>query len=112
MGVILMTFVFTSIFDIAVAVMNQRFYSTAAFITVFGVGGIFAGVICYMQAIELAPEKNEFARRSIIGVMTGSGLLFFFPLAGIEGGEYEAAFQSFGVTLALSTLLFMKGKIN
>jgi len=110
--VILVAFVVTSIFDVLAAVVNLRFYSTAAFITIFGVGGIFAGLICYVTSIGLAPEKNESARWSIIAVMIGSGLLFFFPLATVEGGEYEAAFKSFGVTLALSSLLFMKGKIN
>jgi len=110
--VILVAFVATSIFDVVAAVVNLRFYSTAAFITIFGVGGIFAGLISYVTSIGLAPEKNESARWSIIAVMIGSGLLFFFPLATVEGGEYEAAFKSFGVTLALSSLLFMKGKID
>lgn len=111
-GIISLVFIVTSLFDVAIAVMNQRFYSNAAFITVFGVGGIFASVISYMQAIALALQKNEFTRWSIIAVMIGFGLLFFFPLARIEGGEYEAAFKAYGVTLALTSLLFMKGKID
>ena len=112
LGVIIGIFVFASLMDIAIAVMNPRFYSNAAFITIFGVAGIFAGVICYFKAIEMAKEKNEFARWSIIILMIACGLLFFFPLAANEGGEYEAAFKAYGVTLALTSLLFMKGKID
>jgi hypothetical protein len=38
------------------------------------------------------------------------GLLFFFLLAKMEGGEYEPAFKAFGAMMALSSLLFVKGK--
>ncbi|MBK7434593.1 MAG: hypothetical protein IPI66_12325 [Chitinophagaceae bacterium] len=112
LGIILLTFVIASLFDIVIAVMNPRFYSTAAFITVFGVAGIFAAVFCYVKAIERATVKNEFARWSIIILMVITGLLFFFPLAALEGGEYEAAFKSFGVTLALASFIFVKGKVD
>lgn len=54
--------VIASLFDIVVAALNPRFYSNAAFIVIFGVAGIFAGVISYMQDIEKANPKNETAR--------------------------------------------------
>ncbi|MDZ4793839.1 MAG: hypothetical protein SGI83_06130 [Bacteroidota bacterium] len=110
--VVLGVLIVASLFDIVIAVLNPRFYSTAAFIVIFGVAGIFAGVIGYMQGIEKANPKNETARWTLIILLIGFGLLFFFLLARIEGGEYEAAFKSYGITTALSSLLFMKGKIN
>ena len=111
-GIIVLAFTLISLFDILIAVFYSRFYSTAAFIVIFGVGGIFAGIYCYSISIALAPVKNGFTRWSVIILMIITGLAFFFPLATLEGGEYEAAFKSFGVTLALSTLLFMKGKVE
>lgn len=111
-GIIVATFVGFSILDVIVAVKGMRFYSNAAFITVFGVGGIFAGMLSYINSIGMAPEKNEFARWSLIATIIGMGALFFFLLSEIEGGEYRVPFKAFGVTTAACTLLFMKGKID
>lgn len=112
LGIIIVMFVIVSLFDIVLAVMNSRFYSNAAFIVTFGVGGIFAGVIGYMQSISLAPVKNEWARWSLIILLILTGSLFFFVLAKLEGGEYESAFRAYGLTMALSSLLFIKGKVD
>jgi len=103
-------FVSTSLFDIVLVFFFPRFYSNAAFITTFGVGGIFAGVIGYMNGMERSVKKNETARWGFISLLIMTGLLFFFLLAKIEGGEYEPAFKAFGATMALSSLLFVKGK--
>lgn len=111
-GIVVLAFTLISLFDILIAVFYSRFYSTAAFIVIFGVGGIFAGIYCYSISVSLAPVKNEFTRWSVIILIIITGLAFFFPLASLEGGEYEAAFRSFGVTVALSTLLFTKGKVE
>lgn len=112
LAVIVVGFIAISIFDIIMAVLYARFYSTAAFITIFGVGGIFAGLMAYTYGIGAAKEKNETARWSIISLIILTGLLFFFFLARIEGGEYEAAFKSYGITSALSSLLMSKGKVD
>ncbi len=112
LGVILLTFVIVSLLDIVIAVFYARFYSVAAFIVTFGVGGVFAAVLGYMYAIPLAPVKNEMARWSLILLMMVTGVLFFFLLAKLEGGEYEAAFKAFGATLALSSFLFVKEKVE
>jgi len=101
-----------SLFDIVLAVFSSRFYSNAAFITVFGVAGVFAACISYINCIAMAPKKNEFARWSLISTLIACGLLIFFFVARIEGGEYEIAFKAFGVTLALASLLFAKGKVD
>jgi hypothetical protein len=111
-GVILALFIAASLFDIVLAAIYPRFYSTAAFITVFGVAGIFAAVLCYGKSIVLAPVKNEFARWSIIALIWITALAFIFFLSALEGGEYQAAFISFGVALAITSLLFVKGKIE
>jgi hypothetical protein len=105
-------FVAASLFDIVLASIYTRFYSTAAFIVVFGVAGIFAAVLCYGKSIAMAPFKNEFARWSVIIMMWITALLFIFLFSVLEGGEYEVAFISYGVTLALSALFFVKDKIE
>lgn len=104
--------VIVSIFDILIVFFNSRFYSNAAFITIFGVGGIFAAVFSYMYAIKLSPDKNEWARWSLIVTMIISGILFFFLLSKIEGGEYGAAFKAYGLTIALTSFIFIKGKVD
>ncbi len=111
-GVLLLMFVIVSLFDIVLAILNTRFYSTAAFITIFGVGGVFAGVFAYSKAIAYTTHKNEKNRWAIISIIILTGLLFFFPLAKLEGGEYKAAFKSYGLMLALTTIIFMRGKIE
>ena len=111
-GVIPALFLSAGLLDIILASLFARFYSMAAFIVSFGVGGIFAGVFCYSAAISRAAVKNEMARWSIILMMITTGAVSFFFLSVLEGGEYEAAFKSFGVTLSLTSLLFVKGKVE
>lgn len=111
-GIIVAIFIGISILDVLIAVMNLRFYSNAVFVTTFGVGGVFAGMIAYMQGISLAPAKNEMARWSTITLIIGCGVLFWFLLSEWEGGEYRLPFKAFGLMTALTTLLFMKGKIE
>jgi len=104
--VIIITLIAVSLLDILIAVFYSRFYTNAAFIVTFGVGGVFAAAYGYTLGIQFAPVKNELARWSLIG------LFFFFFLSRIEGGEYEAAFKAFGATLALGSLLFIKGTVE
>lgn len=111
-GAIIIVFVAVSLFDILIAVLYARFYSPAAFVVTFGVGGIFAAVLSYQYGIDSATEKDETARWSLIILLIVIGLLFFFFLAKVEGGEYEAAFKAYGATLALGSLLFAKGKVE
>ena len=112
LGIIILFFTLTSLFDIVIATFYPRFYSLAAFIVSFGVGGVFACVFCYAKAIDFATVKNEFTRWSVIILIWITALLFIFLLSVLEGGEYEAAFISFGITLALTTLLFIKGSVS
>jgi hypothetical protein len=109
---IVVLFIIVSLFEIVLAVLYSLFYSPSAFIVTFGVGGVFASTIGYTYAISLAPVKNEFARWSLFTLLKITGLLFFFPLAKIEGGEYEAAFKAYGATMAISSLPFAKRKID
>ena len=111
-GIILLMLIIISLFDILLFFFYSRFYSKAAFIVTFGVGGVFAGIFAYMNSIKLAPEKKETARWSLILSIITLGLLFFFLISKIEGGEYEPAFKSFGITLALTSFLFTKGKVD
>jgi hypothetical protein len=107
---IFLVFVITSLSDVVLVFFFPRFYSTAVFITIFGVGGIFSGVLGYMVGMERSIQKNETARWGFISLLIITGLIFFFLLSKMEGGEYEPAFKAFGATMALSSLLFVKDK--
>jgi len=108
---ILLTFVATSLLDVVLAVFYPRFYSSVLFVVSFGVGGVFAAVLGYDKAINASPLKNEMARWSTILSIWIMALLFIFLLSVLEGGEYKNAFIAFGITMALSTLLFVKGEV-
>ena len=108
---IMLVFVAASLFDIVLASISSRFYSPAAFIVIFGVAGVFATTLGFMYGIQAAGEKNKFSRWSLVVFIIMAGLLFFFVLAKLEGGEYEPAFKAFGATMTISTLLFVKGDI-
>ena len=110
LGGVITLFTLTSLFDIVIASIYPRFYSAAAFIVTFGVGGVFACIFSYSWAVGYAAVKNEFTRWSVIILIWVTAALFIYPLSVLEGGEYKAAFISYGVTLALTTLLFIKGK--
>ena len=105
-------FVAVSLLDIVIAVFYARFYSNAAFIVTFGVGGIFGAVLGYMNGISFAAKTDNKTRWILIGFVILAGLCFFTLLARLEGGEYEAAFKGYGATLALGSLLFVKENIR
>jgi hypothetical protein len=109
---IIVVFIAVSLLDIVISVMYARFYSNAAFVVTFGVGGIFAAVLGYMNGNARAPEKNGITRWLLIAFLFLTGICFFFYLAKLEGGEYEAAFKGFGATLSLASLLFLKEDIS
>ena len=102
-------FIAFSLLDTLIAFLNIRFYSQAAFVVTFGVGGVFAACFGYFMGMERAPVKNNEARVALIITLILIGLMFFFLLARLEGGEYAIAFKAFGATLALGSLLFIKG---
>lgn len=110
LGIILLMLLIISLFDIIILILNSRFYSDAAFITIFGVGGIFASIFAYMYALNYSSLKNEWARWSLIITIISSGLLCFFLISKIEGGEYEMAFKAYGSALALISLIFVYWK--
>ncbi len=112
LGIIILMFTITSLLDIAIAIIYPRFYSTAAFVVTFGVGGVFAGIFSYSKAVGYALVKNEFTRWSVLILIWVTATLFIYPLSVLEGGEYKAAFIAYGITLAFTTLLFVKGKIE
>lgn len=111
-SVIVLMLIVTSLFDILLVFFYSRFYSTTAFIVIFGVGGIFAGIFAYSYGMNSSKEKDEWIRWFLIASMVISGLLFFFLLSKLEGGEYEPAFKSFGITLTLTSFFFAKEKID
>ena len=110
--IVIIVFIVVSLLDILIAVFYSRFYTNVAFIISFGVGGIFGAVLAFFSAIPLASEKNEQYRWTLIITLMLTGCIFFLLLARLEEGEYEAAFKAYGATLALGSLLFVKGKID
>jgi len=58
-----------SLFDIVLAVFSSRFIAMRLLFTVFGVAGVFAACISYINCIAMAPKKNEFARWSLISTL-------------------------------------------
>jgi hypothetical protein len=111
-GILILLFIITGVLDILIAVLYSRFYTSAAFVVSFVVGGIFATVFAYTYSIAMAPKKNEVARWSILSVVWLTALVFIFPMSALEGGEYKSACMAFGITSALSALLFVKGKVD
>ena len=109
---IIIVLIAVSLLDILLVVIYPRFYSVALFITSFAVGGIFAGVMGFMAGADYASIKDEWTRWSLLVLIVGTGVLFFFFLSKLEGGEYEPAFKAYGITMALSTLFFVKGKLE
>lgn len=101
---IALVFIAASIFDIILSVVSSRFYSKAAFITIFGVAGIFGGLMAYSAGMQVAGESGNIYRLPIVLLVLATGIIFFLWLARIEGGEYKPAFQAYGVTTALSGL--------
>lgn len=110
--IIIIVFVAVSLLDILIAVFFARFYTNAAFIITFGVGGVFAATLAYTGGMDFFSIKDEWARWFLIIMLIITGFIFFFPLAKLEGGEYEAAFKAYGATLALGSLLFVKGTVD
>lgn len=110
-AMIFIIFVAASVFDIIIAAVNLFSYSNAAFIVVFGVAGIFAGLLGYMTAMEKIFKPRRIDSIGIVAMQVIIGLLFFFPIASIEGGEYRVPFKAFGLMLALSSLIFL-GKMR
>ncbi len=107
---IIIVFVAVSLLDIIISVLYSRFYSSLAFIVTFGIGGIFAAVLSYMYGVQEDVESNSLLRWILVSFLIVCGLIIFFLLAKLEGGEYEPAFKAYGATLALGSLLFAFGK--
>ncbi len=109
-GTVLLMLVVVSVFDILCSVIYARFYTSFLFTISFFVAGIFASVFAYTWGIDLFVEKTEKARWILIGSLIVLGLLFCFPIAALEGGEYANPFRGYGIGLALASLIFIKGK--
>ena len=109
-GIALLFFVIASVFDIFTAVWKGRFYTSVTFIVIFGVAGVFASAFGYIKGIELFQVKDEKARWTLLLTEIGMGAIFWFLLSPIEGGEYGPVMKSFGLMLALTSLVFLYGK--
>lgn len=108
--ILFLVLVAVSFIDIFIAAWYGRGYSTAVFVVLFGVGGVFGTVFSYMSAIESVRENRNRVKWWVIGFLIFSGLLIFFLIAKLEGGEYEGPFKAFGLMTALTTLLFFNDK--
>jgi general stress protein CsbA len=96
-----------SLLDIFIAAMYPRGYSVALFVVTFGVAGIFATMISYTSGIDYAPKKDQKASAILISCTVLTGLIMFFFIARVEGGEYEGPFKAFGIMQTLTNLIFL-----
>jgi hypothetical protein len=110
LAMIILLLLATSLLDILLVFFYARFYTSILFIVTFGVGGVFAGTMGYMYGMQSAMYKDELTRWMLIIFIILIGLLLFLVVVIFEGGEYEGAFRAYGITMALSTLLFIRGK--
>lgn len=111
-GILFLGLLVTTLFDILLVFTQPRFYSNALFIVTFGVGGVFAAVFAYMKGIERSEQKDEMARWSLVGLLVIAGILLYFVIARLEGGEYAFPFRAYGISIALTSLIFVRGKVD
>ena len=108
--VIFIILIITSVANILISAVFIRFYTDLTFIVIFGVGGIFAGLVGYSYGIERATEKDALSKWVLIITLIISGLLFFFYFSGLDESEYETAFKAYGAALIISCLYIAKSK--
>ncbi len=107
-GIIFSGLLAASLIDIVLAALMPRFYTTAAFVLIFGVVGIIATLLSYITVTEYGEKQGMQLKWPIIIFHLIIGILLFFLIARLEGGEYKIAFQSYGITTAFSSFLFAK----
>lgn len=108
LSAIIVVFVFVSIIDLIIAMINVRYYTSIPFIVTYGISGMFAAVFGFYYGKQMMPSVNKNETWYLIGFQVITGLSCFFIFGKLEGGDYEAAFKSFGAALALGSLLFIK----
>ncbi len=111
-GIVALLFIVVSIFDIFLAMFRGRFYTDITMVVLFGVAGVFAAIFGYSYGIKQFKEKNELARWTLIITELALGGLFWFLLSPLEGGEYGPVMKSYGLILAITSLIFIKGKAD
>ena len=104
--IVFVTLVLASIMDILLAALGEFFgnYSYTLFIVVFGVAGIFAAVFTLSPPERFKKTPVPLWVSVIYNILIG--LLYYFPFALLEGGEYQPAFRSLGLMLVAGSLFF------
>lgn len=110
--VVIIMLVAVSIFDILLAVVYSRFYTSALFAITFAVAGIFAGFFSYAYGTKLHKENAGKARWPVTAMIVLTGIIFCFLIAPLEGGEYEVPFITFGIALIAGALFVNWLKID
>lgn len=108
LGILVAGFVAASLLDIFISVLKSRFYTEVAFVVTFVVVGIITASVAYINLSEIQAYKSAATHDTILATLIISGLVFFFPLAKIEGGEYEVAFKGYGAAIAATSFLFFR----
>ena len=63
--------------DIVLAALMPRFYSTAAFIVIFGVAGIIVSLLCFVTATDLGNKPGMKLKWPIIIFLACTGIILF-----------------------------------
>ena len=109
-AIVFMVLIAAGIFDIILSIIGEIFrgYSYAAFIVIFGVAGIFAAVFT-LSPPELL-RKETVPQWVVLVFNLIIGLLYIFPFARLEAGQYAPAFRALGIML-LAASVFSFGLI-
>ena len=110
--VVVVMLVVVSVFDIILAVVYSRFYTSALFAITFAVAGIFAGFFSFAYGTKLYKENAGKARWPVTAMIVLTGLILCFLIAPLEGGEYKVPFITFGIALIAGSLFVNWLKID
>ncbi len=105
---IIIVFIGLAFTALLTSMLVPNFHSIIIFIASFAIGGVLASALSFEYGITFSGGRNSQSKLILVIVQIIIGLAGFFILSGIQQGEYEIPFKSFGVALALGSLLHLK----
>ena len=87
-----------------------EFYSLTAFILSFAIGGILAAALSFEYGMQINATQDPAEKFSIIVLQVLTGAASYFLLSKLQQSAYEIPFKSFGLALALGSLLYIGKK--
>ncbi|MFT3980427.1 MAG: hypothetical protein QM687_08160 [Ferruginibacter sp.] len=101
-----------SLLDIVLSALLQRFSSGLLTMVCFAVAGVFAGLFCYIPAVEkVQKEERAQASKYIMLLVTVFSILLIYPVAPLSGSDYDWPFKTFAVAQLLMAVFLWKQKL-